>query len=49
MMTIRETIINNKSEITALWYMRADVDSGTSLVLCSEGGWNMLMDDPVVK
>lgn len=35
MMTIKETTINKQTERTALWYERADVDSGTSLVLFS--------------
>ena len=35
MMSIESTTINNKTETTALWYKRADVDSGTSLVMFS--------------
>ena len=49
MMTIKETTINKKTEKAALWYERADVDSGTSLVLFSQGGWSMLWADPLIN
>eukprot|EP00828_Plagiopyla_frontata_P041648 TRINITY_DN5_c0_g1_i1.p1 TRINITY_DN5_c0_g1~~TRINITY_DN5_c0_g1_i1.p1 ORF type:complete len:380 (+),score=44.35 TRINITY_DN5_c0_g1_i1:65-1204(+) len=49
MMSIESTTINNKTEKTALWYRRADVDSGTSLVMFSQGAWDMLWNDPLVN